>query len=62
MTTETLSEIQVSSKPGLISSKRVNSSKEASDILARIFPQETKCLLEQFPVLYLNRENRVIRS
>ena len=39
MTTETLSEIQVSYKPGLTSSKIVNSSKEAFDILATLFPQ-----------------------
>jgi DNA repair protein RadC len=62
MTTETLSEIQVSYKPGLSSSKIVNSSKEAFDILATLFPQETICLQEQFVVLYLNRANRVIGS
>ena len=58
MTTETLSEINVSYKPGLTSSKIVNSSKEAFDILATLFPQETICLQEQFVVLYLNIANR----
>ena len=62
MTTETLSEIQVSYKPGLISSKIINDSNAAFDILAKLFPQETICLQEQFVVLYLNRANRVIGS
>ena len=62
MTTETLSEIHVSYKTGLTSSKIINSSKEAFDILATLFPQETICLQEQFVVLYLNRANRVIGS
>jgi DNA repair protein RadC len=62
MTTETLSEIQVSYKPGLTSSKIINDSNAAFDILATLFPQETICLQEQFVVLYLNRANRVIGS
>ena len=62
MTTETLSEIHVSYKPGLISSKTINDSNAAFDILATLFPQETICLQEQFVVLYLNRANRVIGS
>ena len=62
MTTETLSEIHVSYKPGLISSKIINDSNAAFDILATLFPQETICLQEQFVVLYLNRANRVIGS
>jgi DNA repair protein RadC len=62
MTTETLSEIHVSYKPGLASSKTINSSKEAFDILATLFPQDTICLQEQFVVLYLNRANKVIGS
>ena len=62
MTTETLSEIHVSYKPGLASSKIVNSSKAAFDILATLFPQDTICLQEQFVVLYLNRANKVIGS
>jgi DNA repair protein RadC len=62
MTTEILSEIHVSYKPGLISSKIISTSKEAYDILTTLFPQETICLQEQFVVLYLNRANRVIGS
>jgi len=62
MTTETLSEILVSYKPGLISSKIINDSNAAFDILVTLFPQETICLQEQFVVLYLNRANRVIGS
>lgn len=61
MTTETLSELQVSYKPGLISSQKINSSQEAFNIL-KAFPPETICLQEQFVVLYLNRANRVIGS
>ena len=57
MSTETLSEIHVSYKPGLISFKTISTSKEAFDILTRLFPQETICLQEQFVVLYLNRAN-----
>jgi DNA repair protein RadC len=62
MTTETLSEIHVSYKPSLISSKIINDSNAAFDILATLFPQDTICLQEQFVVLYLNRANRVIGS
>ena len=62
MKTETLSEIQVSYKPGLISSKIIIDSQTAFDILAALFPPETICLQEQFVVLYLNRANRVIGS
>jgi DNA repair protein RadC len=62
MTTETLAEIHVSYKPGLISSKIINDSNAAFDILATLFPQDTICLQEQFVVLYLNRANRVIGS
>jgi DNA repair protein RadC len=62
MTTEALSEIHVSYKPGLISSKIINSSNAAFDILAKLFPQETMCLQEQFVVLYLNRGNKVLGS
>ena len=62
MTTETLSEIQVSYKPGLRSSQTINHSKEAFDILDTLFPRETIALQEQFVVLYLNRANKVIGS
>ncbi|WP_395804172.1 RadC family protein [Daejeonella sp.] len=62
MTTETLSEIHVSYKPGLAGSKIVNSSNAAFDILKKLFPQETICLQEQFVVLYLNRANKVLGS
>ncbi|WP_395626875.1 JAB domain-containing protein [Daejeonella sp.] len=62
MTKETLSEIQGSYKPGLTSSKTINTSREAFDILATLFPQDTICLQEQFVVLYLNRANRVLGS
>lgn len=62
MTTETLSEIQVSYKPGLKSSKPINSSQDAFYILAELFPEETICLQEQFVVLYVNRANKVIGS
>lgn len=62
MTTETLSEIQVSYKPSLICSKIINDSQSAFDMLAALFPPETICLQEQFVVLYLNRANRVIGS
>jgi DNA repair protein RadC len=62
MTTETLSEIHVSYKPGLISSRNISNSQEAFNILATLFPQDTICLQEQFVVLYLNRANRVIGS
>jgi DNA repair protein RadC len=62
MTTETLSEIHVSYKPGLKSSKPINSSQDAFDILVELFPEETICLQEQFVVLYLNRANKVIGS
>jgi DNA repair protein RadC len=62
MTTETLSEIQVSYKPGLISLKIISDSNAAFGILETLFPQETICLQEQFVVLYLNRANKVISS
>ena len=62
MTTETLSEIQVSYKPGLRSSTTINNSQEAFDILDTLFPRETISLQEQFVVLYLNRANTVIGS
>ena len=62
MITETLSEIHVSYKPGLKSSKPINSSQDAFDILVELFPEETICLQEQFVVLYLNRANKVIGS
>jgi DNA repair protein RadC len=62
MTTETLSEIQVSYKPGLISSKIISDSNAAFDILKKLFPQDTICLQEQFVVLYLNRANKVLGS
>jgi DNA repair protein RadC len=52
----------LSYKPGLASSKIVNSSKAAFDILSTLFPQETICLQEQFVVLYVNRANKVIGS
>jgi DNA repair protein RadC len=62
MTTETLSEIQVSYKLGLRSSQTINNSQEAFYILDRLFPRETISLQEQFIVLYLNRANKVIGS
>lgn len=62
MTTETLSEIHVSYKPGLKSSQKINSSQDAFDILVELFPEETICLQEQFVVLYVNRANRVLGS
>jgi DNA repair protein RadC len=62
MTPETLSEIHVSYKPGLISSKIITNSQDAFNILETLFPQETICLQEQFVVLYLNRANKVIGS
>jgi DNA repair protein RadC len=62
MTTETLSEIHVSYKPGLISSRNISNSQEAFNILETLFPQETICLQEQFVVLYLNRANKVLGS
>ena len=62
MNTETLAEIQVSYKPGLLSSQTINNSKEAFDILDTLFPRETIALQEQFVVLYLNRANKVIGS
>jgi DNA repair protein RadC len=62
MTTETLPEIHVSYKPGLVSSKIISTSKDAYDILERLFPHDTICLQEQFVVLYLNRANRVLGS
>ena len=63
MTTETLSEIQVSYKPGLTSSTiTITNSQNAYKILKSIFPADTISLQEQFVVLYLNRANRVIGS
>ncbi len=63
MTTETLSEIHVSYKPGLTSSTTtINNSQNAYEILKSLFPAETISLQEQFVVLYLNRANRVIGS
>ena len=62
MTTETHSEIHVSYKPGLVSSKTISTSKEAFEILATLFPKDTICLQEQFVVLYLNRANRLLGS
>lgn len=62
MNTETLSEIHVSYKPGLSSSKTINNSKEAFEILKSLFPADTMSLQEQFVVLYLNRANKVIGS
>ena len=60
MATDILSEIHVSYKPGLISSRTISTSKEAYDILTTLFPQDTICLQEQFVVLYLNRANKAI--
>ncbi len=62
MTTETLSEIHVSYKPGLISSKIITNSQDAFEILNMLFSPDTISLQEQFVVLYLNRANRVIGS
>ena len=63
MTTETLSEIQVSYKPGLKSSTTtITNSQNAYEILKSLFPADTISLQEQFVVLYLNRANRVIGS
>lgn len=63
MTTETLSEIQVSYKPGLISSTtNITNSQNAYEIFKSLFPAETISLQEQFVVLYLNRANRIIGS
>jgi DNA repair protein RadC len=63
MTTETLSEIHVSYKPGLTSSTTtINNSQNAYEILKSLFPADTISLQEQFVVLYLNRANRVIGS
>lgn len=63
MTTETLAEIHVSYKPGLISSTTtINNSQNAYEILKSLFPADTISLQEQFVVLYLNRANRVIGS
>ena len=63
MTTETLSEIHVSYKPGLTSSTTtITNSQNAYEILKSIFPADTISLQEQFVVLYLNRANRVIGS
>jgi DNA repair protein RadC len=63
MTTETLSEIQVSYKPGLCSSTTtITNSQNAYEIFKSLFPAETISLQEQFVVLYLNRANRVIGS
>jgi DNA repair protein RadC len=52
----------MSYKPGLVSSKTINTSREAFKILATLFPQETICLQEQFVVLYLDRANRLLGS
>jgi DNA repair protein RadC len=63
MTTETLSEIHVSYKPGLTSSTTIiTNSQNVYEILKSLFPAETISLQEQFVVLYLNRANRVIGS
>ena len=63
MTTETLSEIHVSYKPGLISSTTtITNSQNAYEIFKSLFPADTISLQEQFVVLYLNRANRVIGS
>jgi DNA repair protein RadC len=63
MTTETLSEIQVSYKPGLTSSPTtIANSQNAYEIFKSLFPVDTISLQEQFVVLYLNRANRVIGS
>jgi DNA repair protein RadC len=63
MTTETLSEIHVSYKPGLSSSTTtITNSQNAYEILKSLFPADTISLQEQFVVLYLNRANRVIGS
>ena len=63
MTTETLSEIHVSYKPGLTSSTTtITNSQNAYEIFKSLFPADTISLQEQFVVLYLNRANRVIGS
>ena len=63
MTTETLSEIHVSYKPGLSSSTTtITNSQNAYEIFKSLFPADTISLQEKFVVLYLNRANRVIGS
>jgi DNA repair protein RadC len=63
MTTETLSEIHVSYKPGLTSSKTtITNSRDAYEILRDLFSEDTISLQDQFIILYLNRANRVIGS
>ena len=63
MTTETLSEIHVSYKPGLTSSTTtITNSQNAYEIFKSLFPEDTISLQEQFVVLYLNRANRLIGS
>jgi DNA repair protein RadC len=63
MTTETLSEIHVSYKPGLTSSKTtITNSRDAYEILRDLFSADTISLQEQFIILYLNRANKVMGS
>jgi DNA repair protein RadC len=63
MTTETLSEIHVSYKPGLTSTTTtITNSQNAYEIFKSLFPSDTISLQEQFVVLYLNRANRVLGS
>jgi DNA repair protein RadC len=63
MTTETLSEIHVSYKPGLCSSTTtITNSQNAYEIFKSLFSADTISLQEQFVVLYLNRANKVIGS
>jgi DNA repair protein RadC len=63
MTTETLSEIHVSYKPGLSSSTTtITNSQNAYEIFKSLFPADSISLQEQFVVLYLNRANKVIGS
>jgi DNA repair protein RadC len=61
MTTETVSEVHLSYKPGFTRSTITNS-KDAYEILRDLFSPDTISLQEQFIVLYLNIANRVIGS
>jgi hypothetical protein len=58
MATETLSEIHLSYKPGLVSSTTITNSQGAHEIFKSLFPADTISLQEQFVVLYLNIANR----
>ncbi|MBU3714105.1 MAG: DNA repair protein, partial [Ferruginibacter sp.] len=56
----TIAEINVSYKPNITSSPSVKSSFDAYNVIRQFYSDDTIALHEQFYVIYLNRQNKVL--